>query len=93
MLRPVQVEGTKNSVLGKPATGVVQDDGSFVLSTYGNNDGAVVGKHQVMFSPIMVGPETPADKPTPSPYFGLQPEPREVDIQPGSNELTLELKK
>ena len=27
--------------------GVLQPDGSFVLSTYGTNDGAVVGEHSV----------------------------------------------
>lgn len=92
-LRPIEVSGAGSGILGKPASGVVQDDGSFVLSTYGKGDGAVVGKHQVMFTPIMIGPETPEDKPKPSPYLGLQPDPREVDVQPGTNELMIELTK
>jgi len=32
---------------GSPATGNIQPDGSFSLSTYGNGDGAIVGTHQV----------------------------------------------
>lgn len=32
---------------GPPARGVIQPDGSFQLSTYGNNDGAVIGSHRV----------------------------------------------
>jgi hypothetical protein len=33
--------------VGPPARGVIQSDGSFQLSTYGTNDGAVVGPHKV----------------------------------------------
>jgi hypothetical protein len=35
---------------GKPATATVQPDGTFVLSTYSEQDGAVIGKHRVMYS-------------------------------------------
>jgi hypothetical protein len=35
------------SVEGPPARGVILPDGTFQLSTYGANDGAVVGQHQV----------------------------------------------
>ncbi len=35
---------------GKPARATVDADGSFVLSTFGKFDGAIVGKHQVEFS-------------------------------------------
>ncbi len=35
---------------GKPAAAAVGEDGSFVLSTYGKFDGAIVGKHNVQFS-------------------------------------------
>lgn len=34
---------------GKPAKGELTGDGSFVLSTYGRFDGAVVGRHRVIF--------------------------------------------
>ena len=32
---------------GPPARGQIQPDGSFTLSTYGNGDGAIIGKHRV----------------------------------------------
>lgn len=35
--------------LGKSASAVVSPDGTFVLSTYGKFDGAVVGKHSVQY--------------------------------------------
>jgi hypothetical protein len=38
---------------GKMATGVVQSDGSFELTTYAAGDGAVVGKHRVAVTPLV----------------------------------------
>lgn len=35
---------------GPPARGTIQPDGSFVLGTYGDNDGAIIGKHKVRIS-------------------------------------------
>lgn len=35
---------------GSPATGEIQSDGSFTLSTYHNGDGAIVGKHLVLIT-------------------------------------------
>jgi len=32
---------------GRPATGMIQSDGSFVLGTYDDDDGAVLGQHRV----------------------------------------------
>src|SRR4051794_27534527 len=32
---------------GQPAQGTIQSDGTFTLSTYRLNDGAVIGKHKV----------------------------------------------
>ena len=45
---------------GKPASGNVGADGTFKLSTYGTNDGAVLGKHTVNYSPPVV-PIQPRD--------------------------------
>ena len=47
MFYPTVEEGSKSGKAGKPAQGTVSSDGSFELSTYGSNDGAVVGTHQV----------------------------------------------
>jgi hypothetical protein len=44
MFAPVAREGLNS---GRPAFGVIKQDGSFVLSTYGEDDGAVVGNHWV----------------------------------------------
>ena len=32
---------------GRPATGTIQSDGSFILGTYDDDDGAVLGQHRV----------------------------------------------
>lgn len=32
---------------GPPARGIIQPDGTFELSTYDKNDGAIIGQHQV----------------------------------------------
>ena len=32
---------------GRAATGIIQPDGTFVLSTYGDGDGAIVGRHTI----------------------------------------------
>jgi hypothetical protein len=42
--------GTKDGIeSGKPASATVDSDGTFVLSTYGRFDGAIVGKHRVQY--------------------------------------------
>lgn len=37
----------KNAIVGKPGFSWTDENGRFVLSTYGSQDGAVVGKHVV----------------------------------------------
>jgi len=90
-LQPKEVAGAAEGKTGRPATGEIQGDGSFVLSTYQPGDGAVVGKHRVTFMPKAAGAESYEDRPTPSPYVGLMPKEQEVEIKPGNNELTIEL--
>jgi hypothetical protein len=36
-----------NAIVGKQGIGWADDEGNFEVSTYGNGDGAVVGKHRV----------------------------------------------
>jgi len=55
MFAPVEVGDNPNP--GKPAFGLIQDDGSFMLSTYRTNDGAVVGEHWVSIVKLAVKPE------------------------------------
>src|SRR5262245_12689786 len=45
MFAPVAKGNSVNP--GKPAWGNIQPDGSFRLTTYKNNDGAIVGEHMV----------------------------------------------
>lgn len=90
-LRPIAAVEGKSGITGKPASGAVGEDGTFVLSTYGENDGAVVGKHQITFMPLTVGAESYTDKPAASPYLGLVPKEKEVEIKAGPNDITIEL--
>ncbi len=83
--------------VGQPASGAVQQDGTFVLGTQTENDGAVVGRHRVLYSPPPVAPveggagghsQTP-----PSPYDGLSPKEQEVEVKDGANNVEIELVK
>ncbi len=44
---------------GKPAKATIQPDGSFVLSTYKDGDGAQLGTHPVTISPPVIDEFTP----------------------------------
>lgn len=89
--QPVTAVSGKEGITGKPASGVVGDDGTFVLSTYGKEDGAVIGKHQLSYMPMTVGSKSYDDKPAPSPYAGLVPKTKEVEIKAGDNDISIEL--
>ncbi|MCU0981543.1 MAG: hypothetical protein MUF25_20525 [Pirellulaceae bacterium] len=91
-----------SGTVGKPAAGKVKSDGSYVLSTYAAEDGAVVGRHRVVFSPSSGDSgqeETPLepgkhaeDKPASAvPFSGLVPKVAEVEVKSGSNEINIEL--
>ncbi len=87
---------------GKSAEGLIQSDGTFVLSTYGTRDGAVIGKHKVAiicnetqrpgFKPPP-GQEMPAGKPLiPEKYMNYETSGLTAEVTKGSNEFTFELK-
>ncbi|MCG8449443.1 MAG: hypothetical protein MI725_07680 [Pirellulales bacterium] len=38
---------TFSPATGRAATGVIQEDGSYQLSTYGKHDGAILGMHRI----------------------------------------------
>lgn len=46
---PVPPSGADLMSSGKAATGVISSDGSFELTTYGDRDGALIGKHVATF--------------------------------------------
>lgn len=74
---------------GKPAFGRIKD-GQFVLTTYGNGDGAVIGKHQVL---LLEGrqPDEEDGQPSRSTKHNCEiaPESQMVEIVDGDNVLKL----
>jgi hypothetical protein len=90
-LQPIEVAGAAAGSLGKPASGEVKDDGTFVLSTYGDQDGAVVGKHRVSYLPMMRGAEKYGEKVAKSPYAHFSPKLDQVEVKAGANDITIEL--
>lgn len=44
-------EGDADLESGKAAVGTIGKDGTFVLSTYETDDGAIIGKHRIFYSP------------------------------------------
>lgn len=93
-LRPIG--GSPASNVGKPASGDVQPDGTFVLGTKAASDGAVIGKHEVRYSaPAMAasGELKPGESLPASPYDGLVPQQKEVQVASGQNEIHIELVK
>jgi hypothetical protein len=66
---------------GKGATGTTDAEGRFVLTTYMQGDGAVVGKHHVSVS------SDDANRALP----GNPPSDLVLDVQPGSNDFSIEL--
>jgi len=96
------VEGGNAASGARPASGAVQPDGSFVLSTYEANDGALVGKHIVWYTPpgppgegeseesepgVTAPPSLPPDPKAPCKFGGRA----EVEVVDGENDLKIEL--
>jgi hypothetical protein len=67
MLAPVEVGDGANP--GKPAFGLLQPDGSFVLTTYATNDGAVVGEHWVTIINLQKPGNAAANRGSATPQF------------------------
>ncbi len=86
-------------VATKPAGGAVKSDGSYVLTTYQDGDGAIVGRHKITFFPAAAqaaeasGGEAGKhdEAPAASSYRGLMPKEAEVEVKEGTNEINIEL--
>jgi hypothetical protein len=80
---------------GKSATGDIQPDGSYRLSTYRIHDGAVVGRHRVRYIPAVEDRDEQVDSPAPTAmtYANLSlPADFTVEIESGkSNQIAIEL--
>jgi hypothetical protein len=102
---PIAAE--KGNEPGKSASGGVNSDGTYVLSTYADKDGAVIGKHRVIYlaasaaAAAGANPDDPAsghsdetaaaNPAPPSPFQGLIPKAAEVEVKSGSNTIDIEL--
>lgn len=85
-----------NANAGKPASGNVESDGTYKLTTYTKDDGAVIGKARVSYSAPT--PQLPEGKTLKSgetmpksPFDGLQPKVAEVEVKSGNNPIDIEL--
>lgn len=84
---------------GKPATGAPDENGEFRLTTFRENDGALVATHSVYYyAPL---PQRSVDKELVAKsaaihkeFGGLKlPQDYTVELKPGRNDIVLELKK
>jgi len=77
------------------ATGQIAADGTFKLTTFGANDGAIPGQHRVAITP----PQSPdPDKPPqkskiPAKYSSFDTSELTREIKPGRNSIELELER
>ena len=79
---------------GDSATGVVQADGTFTLSTLAENDGAIVGKHKVALGAPMPELDKPVPKPLiPERYGDFEKSGLEIDVKSEPNNVTLEVER
>jgi len=88
-------EITLAPVAGKAsAAGTVQPDGSFQLSTVGDNDGALPGSYKVALTPpVSADPDKPPPKPViAARYNAPETSGLTIEVKPGRNtpELTVE---
>lgn len=49
LFTPMLASGSDPLESGKSASGTIQSDGTFELTTYSDGDGAIIGKHRVTF--------------------------------------------
>jgi hypothetical protein len=84
------LETGKSAIVGRSGFAVAKADGTFELSSYGTNDGAVIGRHRVR-----VGPPHAEDYPQYkcACYLNSEVDLMEVDVKKGQNEFELVLKK
>jgi hypothetical protein len=72
---------------GRAATGEIQSDGTFVLTTYKQGDGAVPGHHRV----AVVGGETQAKEPVPMKFENFASSKLEIDVSQDKTEYAFNL--
>lgn len=92
---PDAKEGLK---AGKAAVGEIREDGTFSMSSFTPNDGAVIGTGRIFYIEPSMNAEPPPDAektktwtPPQSGYEGLVPRESQITISRGPNKLTVEL--
>ena len=78
------------------ATGIIQSDGTFLVSTFEEGDGAMPGTYRVVITPPIASltSEGPRPKPIIDPRYGqLKTSPLEVTVEPGKNEFLVEVER
>lgn len=80
---------------GRSAKCAIQPDGTFKAGTYEEFDGALIGKHTVMFTPPSVAAPAAAEgahAQTPPPlYPGLTTDVTEIEVKAGENKIDIKL--
>lgn len=83
---------------GQPATAAIQPDGTFVIETRGEGQGAVVGKRRVRVAcyeaqdPAKKGSDSLGESLIPRKYTSFETSGLVIDVKPGTNEpLVIEL--
>jgi hypothetical protein len=78
------------------ATGIIESDGTFLVSTFEQGDGAMPGAYRVAITPPLgtLTSEGPAAKPIIDPRYGqLKTSNLDVTIEPGNNEYLVEVER
>jgi hypothetical protein len=87
---------------GRAATGKIRSDGTYRLGTYGESDGALIGKHEVAIIALEIGPvptrteggrppATPTKPLVPRRYMSPGSSGLTFDVQPGNNQADFDL--
>jgi hypothetical protein len=72
--------------------GEIEGDGTFKISTFSPNDGAIPGHHRVAISPPDPPPDAPPPKPVlPQKYRDFGTSGLTIEIKPGPNNVEFEL--
>jgi hypothetical protein len=86
---PIPRGDVKTKDSGRSASGVIQPDGSYQLTTYNSADGAIVGSHKVqVFAPAPIDDDAPL---TDANRYACGNAPLEKTVLEGKNVIDLEL--
>jgi hypothetical protein len=84
------LESGQSAIVGRAGFAIAKEDGTFEISSYGKNDGAVIGKHRVR-----VGLPHREDFPNfkCDCYLNSEVDLKEVEVKKGQNDFELVLNK